>query len=339
MNKETDKYLEKELIFIMTITIEEIYQEILDGKRRRFPNRTWHDDERGELIQKLTRYLIEEVLEWNDEQIKENWGIQLIRKMKLAGGCNIHFNDSPYKMLNHAYPNRFKEYEFKNTPNNFWTKEKALKVLHDWIDNKEKLTREQLLDVYGVTWLKERYLDTPLQKYWNSSPYKMLDDAYPNQFNEQELKNAPCNFWEDATKSLKIFKETIQKQNMSMDDIKEQYSLKWILENGLHTPLKKFWNSSPYKMLNAAYPNHFHEWELKDAPNGTWTNKENAKKIIKNEIDKSDLSVSQLLDRGVEKWMKEKKLLTPYYKHWNASALRMLKEIYPEEFRKQIDNG
>ena len=36
----------------------------------------------------------------------------------------MYWNGSPYAMINSLYPNKFKEWEFSMTPNNFWTKEK-----------------------------------------------------------------------------------------------------------------------------------------------------------------------------------------------------------------------
>ncbi len=52
-----------------TITIEDIYQEILDGKRNRFPRNTWNLDENNEMAKRVTRYLVTNILNWNEEEI------------------------------------------------------------------------------------------------------------------------------------------------------------------------------------------------------------------------------------------------------------------------------
>lgn len=319
------------------MTIKKIYREILAGKRTRFPPGTWNQKESYALVKIVTRYLIEEYLQWSDEDIKENWNLKLIQKYKLSGVCSILFKESPYAMLEAVYPNRFQKWDLKNLPKNSWTREKALEDLRYWIEKKERLTKEQLKDTYSGSWLRKRGLDSPLQMYWNSSPYQMLDAAYPNQFYEWEFKKVSQNYWNDKEKSLNIFREIIKIQNLSIDDIKNRYCLRWIVHHGLRTPLIKFWNDSPYKMLNEAFPNQIHEWELKEAPRGTWTDKECAISIIKNEINNSGLSISQLLEQGIRKWMKDKKLITPFNRYWYANPLRMLQEIYPEEYKKQID--
>ncbi|MEC3040204.1 hypothetical protein P9Z79_26585, partial [Bacillus cereus] len=51
------------------VQIEEIYQEILDGKRSRFPPNTWKEDSNRELSKRVTKYLIETILKWNEEDI------------------------------------------------------------------------------------------------------------------------------------------------------------------------------------------------------------------------------------------------------------------------------
>ncbi|PEK57846.1 hypothetical protein [Bacillus wiedmannii] len=390
----------------MAITIEEIYQEILDNKRGKFPRNTWNQDEGGELKKRVTQYLIEVVLKWNDEDIRERWNQRIIIKSKLTsvlqayhsspyvmlnaaypnrfeawelkhtlkgfwtydksleilkkiieekerltehqllevyslewlakknlgGVCWTYFKDSPYAMLNAAYPNRYKEWELKHVPKNFWTRKKALKALCWWIDKKEKLTGKSLLNVYSGEWLKERKLSTPLLKYWNNSPFKMLNEAYPNRFREWELKKVSNNFWESEEKSLQIFKQIIKESNYTTDDIKKHFSLKWITDHGLRTPLMKFWSDSPYRILNAAYPGQFKEWELNNAPNRFWE-KEKAKELIKDEIEKDCISISQLLEFGGRKWMTKKQLITPFNKYWGGSTHAMLNELFPDLYK------
>lgn len=124
-----------------TITIEDIYQEILDGKRNRFPRNTWNLDENNEMAKRLTRYLVTNILNWNEEEIKENWNNAVIANYRLRDVLKRKYDNSPYAMINDLYPNRFKEWEFTKAPNKFWTKEKALQALKWTIEEKEKLNR------------------------------------------------------------------------------------------------------------------------------------------------------------------------------------------------------
>lgn len=395
----------------MATSIEELYQEILDGKRKRFPRGTWTEDVDGTFKKRVTRYLIEVILKWGEKDIKEKWEQSVVIKFKLTsvmrhyrsspyemlnaaypsqfepwelkrvpkgfwtfetslkilkeiveekekftdgqllnvyslewlmknglgGACSIYFNDSPFQMLNAAYPGRFKEWEIKSVPNNFWTKETAMEALIWWIEEKEKLTKDRLIEVFSGIWLKERKLGSVVRMYWEGNAYKMLDEVYPNQFREWELKKVSHDFWNDEEKSLEILKQIIEEKGMSEDDIRKKLDIRWIKKNHLSTPLRKFWSDSPYKMLNAAYPNQFKEWELKAAPNGFWK-KERASRIIKEVISREGISISQLLTFSGKKWMRERKLGTPFNKYWNSSMVAMLKDLYPKEFEIQSSN-
>lgn len=91
-------------------------------------------------------------------------------------------------MLNELYPRMFKEWEFKFTPTGFWNKKRALEALKWTIEEKEKLTEEQLLRIFTQRWLVKHKLCTPLKRYWNGSPYEMLNALYPNRYSKNMLK-------------------------------------------------------------------------------------------------------------------------------------------------------
>lgn len=47
---------------MQAVTIEEIYQEILDGKRSRFPANTWKEDNNNEMARRVIQYIINTIL-------------------------------------------------------------------------------------------------------------------------------------------------------------------------------------------------------------------------------------------------------------------------------------
>ncbi|PGH79713.1 hypothetical protein CN899_25390 [Bacillus thuringiensis] len=238
------------------VRIEEIYQEILDEKRATFPRHTWSQDSNSELAKRVTKYLIENVLKWKAEEIKKQWCKKLIKKYKLGGVLGIVYQSSPYTMLNDLYPGRFKEWEFQQSsvPTNFWTKKQGLEVLRWTIEEKEKLTTEQLLQIYSKKWLHKNKLERPSRVHWGSSPYAMLNDLYPGRFKEWELQEVPLNFW-TREQGLEALRWTIEeKEKLTTEQLLQIYSKKWLNKNGLSTPLRKYWNGSPGAMLKALYP-------------------------------------------------------------------------------------
>ncbi len=51
---------------------------------------------------------------------------------------------------------------------------------------------------------KFKKLNTPCGMYWNGSPYAYLNELYPNQFKEWQLKNVPKGFWTTQKSSRDI---------------------------------------------------------------------------------------------------------------------------------------
>ncbi|HGA1022246.1 TPA: DUF4046 domain-containing protein [Bacillus cereus] len=322
-----------------TISIEGIYQEILDGKRNRFPRNTWNLDKNNEMAKRVTRYLLTNILNWNDEKIKQNWNNSLITKYRLRGVLKHKYDNSPYAMINDLYPNKFKEWEFRMTPLNFWTKEKALQLLKWLIEEEEKLSPQKLLQIYGQKWLNERRLSAPLRVIWDGSPYAMINDLYPNKFKEWEFTKTPNHFW-TKKKALQALKWTIEeKEKLNSDRLKNVYENKWLTRSGLRGACQLYWNDSPYAMINDLYPNKFKEWEFTKTPNHFWT-KEKALQALKWTIEeKEKLSDNQLLQQYTLKWIKKHRLWTPVVRYWNGSPYAMINDLYPNKYIKSSFRG
>lgn len=166
-------------------------------------------------------------------------------------------------MINDLYPRRFKEWEFGMTPNNFWTKEKALEALKWTIEEKERLTPKQLLDVYNIKWLKTHGLASACQMFWGNSPFRMINDLYRDRFKEWEFKVTPVGYW-SKRKALEALRWTIEeKEKLDEKQLLKIFNQKWLIKQKLWTPLKRYWKGSPYEMLIALYPNRFSKNMLK----------------------------------------------------------------------------
>ncbi|MED2649271.1 DUF4046 domain-containing protein [Bacillus thuringiensis] len=324
---------------IKAVTIEEIYQEILDGKRSRFPSNTWRLDENNEMAKRVTRYLLTEILNWNEEEIKQNWNVSLIAKYRLRGVLQHRYENSPYAMINDLYPNQFKEWEFKMTPLNFWTKNKALQLLKWTIEEKEKLLPKKILRIYGQKWLKEQKLSTPLRVFWDGSPYAMINDLYPNVFKEWQFTKSPNKFW-TKEKALQALKWTIEeKEKLDLEELRNIYGKKWLIQSGLRGACQLCWEDSPYAMINDLYPNQFKEWEFKMTPNGFWT-KEKALDALRWTIEEREkLTDEQLLQKYTIRWIKSHRLWTPLMKYWNGSPYAMINDLYPNKYLKNSFRG
>ncbi|MBL3887882.1 DUF4046 domain-containing protein [Bacillus cereus] len=326
-------------MLIQAVAIEDIYQEILDGKKSRFPANTWKEDKDNELARRVTRYLIEIILKWEEEDIKQKWNTPLIVKYRLRGLLKHRYNNSPYKMIDDVYPNRFKEWEFGMTPLNFWNKEKALEILRWIIEQQEQLSDEDLLKIYNKKWIEKNKLAAPLMMYWNGSPYAMINDLYPNRFKEWELTMTPNKFW-TKEKALEVLKWTIEeKESLSIEELLESYNIRWLNENNLASACQIFWNNSPYAMINDLYPNKFKEWEFKVTPARFWTKQRGLEALRWTIEEKEKLTVEQLLSVYSQKWLIKQKLWTPLKNYWNGSPYAMINDLYPNRFERNMLKG
>lgn len=80
----------------------EIYNKILDKNLKRFPRNFWNDKEKSNLIFK---YLIDDILHCNNEQIFNNFNYKIIVKYKLTSPFEKFYNKSISNLLNEIYPN------------------------------------------------------------------------------------------------------------------------------------------------------------------------------------------------------------------------------------------
>lgn len=111
----------------------EIYKKILKGELNRFPNRFWVDPGAEQNAKEVTIYFIEEVLKWNEDDIRKNLCEAVFRKNKLSGMLEYTFDRSPFKAINNAYPNKFKEWEFKAAPKHIWEEKNKREEAVKWL--------------------------------------------------------------------------------------------------------------------------------------------------------------------------------------------------------------
>ncbi len=242
-------------------------------------------------------------------------------------------------MIDDAYPNRLKEWELKMAPLNFWTKEKALEVLRYVIEEKENLSQEELLEVYGQEWLSRHKLGSPLRVLWQGSPYAMINDLYPGIFRAWQFSMAPNKFW-TKEKAIEALRWTIEeKENLLPEKLIQVYNLKWLIKHGLGGACTLMWDGDTYAMLNEIYPGYFKEWEFKVTPSGFWT-KEKAIEALRWTIEeKENLTDEQLLRIYTSRWIKKRNLGTPLVRYWKGSPYAMINDAYPNRYTKAMFKG
>ena len=309
----------------------EVYKSILRGTLTRVPVGFWK--ERKTRI-KIMKYLIEEVLQWTEEDIKDKLSQKLLIEYKLSGMINIYYCNSPYKAINDAYPNKFKPWEFKYTTLNTWDNEETCREAVKWlIEEKLQWTEDEIRNNLSQKAFNNNKLRGLLVNKYNGSPYRAINDAYPNKFKPWEFNMVPMNTWNDENTCKEAVRWLIEeKLQWTEEDIKNKLTQKTFANNKLYGLLVKY-NNSPYGIIKEVYPN-IKPWELKRAPQHMWnddTCKEAVKWLIEEKLQwkedeiKDKICTQIFYDYGL------RGLLDTY----GSSTYEVINVVYPNKYSKK----
>ena len=238
----------------------------------------WDNEEN---CKEAIKWLVEDKLKLNDEGIL-NLSYDDFNNNGLGSLFSVKFQKSKRLAIDLAYPNRFKPWEFKGLEKKYWNKNRGKEAVKWLIEDKLKLTDEQLKEQLSVELFVENNLYMMLVNCFDGSYLKAILETYPNKFQPWEFDRIVSGYWDDDENCKKALNWMIKdKLKLSKKQLKEQLSINLFREVGLDRLLVCKFNSSPYKAINFLYPGEFKEWEFKNVPLGYWQSKENCIKAIK----------------------------------------------------------
>lgn len=221
-NKNSSKYSLYEL------TVIEIYELVRSGKLIKFPMYFWECDESNEYAPKLTRYLIENILNWSDEDIKKKIRKTTFRENSLGGLICIKYNDSPFAAIAAAYPEKnFHAWDFVNTPNDYWQGEKGrendIAAMKWLIEEKLKWSEKEIIENLNQDVFKDNNLLGMLKKAFNFRLFEAIDSTYPGKFRKWEIGDHVRNDYWTKEEGILAVKWLIEdKLKWTDDDIKKK---------------------------------------------------------------------------------------------------------------------
>jgi hypothetical protein len=236
----------------------EVYNLVRTGKIKKFPISTWSQPDSIEYATQILRFLFEKILNWTDEDIKTNLSVRTFSDYRLRGLLSEVFYNSPFKALDSVYPGRFKQWEIKHTPKNFWTRENLIKALKWMFEEKLKWSSADIKKNYSHRTFIENGLECLINnEYLQRSTFRAIESVYPGRFKEWELKKVPRNFWTEKT-AIEAVKWLIEKKLRWTDEnIKQKLSVKIFSIYKLRGLLYSCFNDSPFQAISAAYPGRF----------------------------------------------------------------------------------
>lgn len=159
----------------------EIYKEVLLGSRKRFPINFWKDDESKNFSDaaEITRYLIEQVLFWDDDTVKEKMCCKVFFDHSLKGMLWTLFDDSVFAAIENAYPGKFMQWEFTHTPRNFWNLDTARQATIWLFKEHLKWNDEKIKQNVSRKIFVENGLDTMMHVIFNNNATLAISNAFP----------------------------------------------------------------------------------------------------------------------------------------------------------------
>lgn len=211
-----------------------------------------------ETAKEATKWLIEEKLMWDNEDVKKYLSPEIFYENGLRYMLITLFKSNPYLAIENAYPGKYNAWEIsKKVPRNYWNKKTTAQATKWLIETKLKWSFDQVREKISSKVFEENGLMGMLKTFFSGEVYAALDNAYPNEFVPWELAKASKSFWnmETAKEAIRWLIET--KLKWSFDEAKEKISYKVFYENRLEYILQEFFHSNPYYALKNAYPDKF----------------------------------------------------------------------------------
>ncbi|WP_298845936.1 hypothetical protein [uncultured Clostridium sp.] len=232
----------------------EIYKMVLTRDLFRFPKGFWLRPDAEKNAIEVTKYLLENVLNFTDEQIKTKITNEFFRIHRLSGMLHIVFNCSTYKAINTVYLNKFKPWELICVPQSYWTSQSAIQSTKWLIEERLKYSEIDIKKHLTLNIFTKNGLGGMVQTIYNNSSFKAISLAYPGKFKPWELINVPNGYWNVAIgiEAIKWLIEDILK--LSPQEAVLKVNLTIINKYKLSNVVDRCFEGSYKKAIKTAFP-------------------------------------------------------------------------------------
>ena len=293
-----------------------------------------------ETAKEATMWLIEEKLKWSDEDLRRNLSQNTFKENSLTS-INSLFNGSPYLAIENAYPGKFKPWEFKRIPNNFWNLKTAREATIWLIEEKLKWSDDDIRHRLSKSIFRKNSLGGMLAVLFNDSPYRAIENAYPGKFKPWELPSVPKKIWNVETAREATIWLIEEKLKWSDEDVKEKLSANTFIKNSL-TSIISLFNGSPYLAIENAYPGKFKPWEVARVSKNFW-NMETAREatiwLIEEKLKWSDEDVKKKINLNTFKENSLKSMLNYLFNIDPHQAVEMHLKINSKDLTLIFNNN
>lgn len=238
----------------------QVYEDVFANRRRRFPNNFFHGDLGRARAAIITRYLLEDKLGIDVEDVPRTIHKKLFYENGLTWMLGSCFDWSPYKAIDNAYPGQFHKWQFNvkgmwQGPERFRLAAEATRWM---IEERENVPAEEIPQRISATTFGKYNLRGMLSVCFKGSFFRAIENAYPNRFHPWEFRNVPKNFWQgeqglaNARRATRWLCEEIL--GVPRERIFQDVTYHLFREHGLGGMLTGCFSGSSIQALHNAYP-------------------------------------------------------------------------------------
>ncbi|MBQ4869133.1 hypothetical protein IHQ11_21925 [Priestia megaterium] len=176
-----------------------IYQDVLDKKRKRFPNYFVVGNEGKKYMRYMTCYLLEQHLSIPIDEIPFQVGANTLWSHRLRPPAML-YGWNYYEVIDNAYPGKFKPWQFQQTPDKYWDgeegKRRAIEAVRYVIEEKMKISMEEIPFQINFHFFKQHGLGGAFTLL-GYSPFQVVEAIYRGVFKPWQFAHVPMNCWKN----------------------------------------------------------------------------------------------------------------------------------------------
>jgi hypothetical protein len=239
----------------------EIYELLLQGRIPNFPSGFWSnrsEEDAKDVAIKLLKYLIDEKLKFNKEDVKRELSKVLLTKYKLHTASKL-FGRSAIRYIICAYPEvGYQPWQFMHdkVPENYWTQEKnRIDALKYVFEVELQLSLDDIKEKLNWEIMREHGLFTLVSYYHNL--YNICDALYPGKIKPWELRHSEVSdyFWQNISNRKMAVRWLVQeKLKLKYTQVSSRLRKEHFSQYGLSALFFNEYNGSIKRVIKEAFP-------------------------------------------------------------------------------------
>ena len=176
-------------------------------------------------------------------------------------------------------------------PTGTWQKDENVIILIRYVlEVKLGLSKEEIPQITRVV-IQENKLWGALNRF--KSILKLIHFVYPGVYHSCDFSRVPVDYWGNIERVKERFEWKLRQEGLAFADIPSVINYNTLIKWGFSNPLKRY-GHSPFRLVEAMYPNLFKETDFKKVPHHYSKDTTALKKQFLNMLEKEQISLDDV---------------------------------------------